>query len=311
MVEFVPIHINCGGNAFEDNDGIMWQADQYFNIGAKSKTSESIEGADDPRVYQSNRWDNVASKPLIYDIPVPEGFYQVTLYFAETADFLFRDDARVFAVSMEGDIVFDNVDIHKESGGPYRPLKKTKAVSVTDGSLTIEFINQKQNPTVSGIEVRIAVPTSAPSVSPSTEPSLAPSDLPSVLPSEMPSSLPSLGPSSNCQVCFRPRHQRRNHQMCRVKNLLWSRVQIRHRCLRRCHLTIPARCLPVTLQVTQLWHHPINRGTFMTCLGMYVDLSGPVVASSDRLVRSFFLCYRPQVRYHPQNRVRLLQATRL
>ena len=159
---FEPIYINCGGGSFEDAAGIIWDADNYFLSGAKSTTNESIEGAVDSKLFQTDRWDNSASKRLTYEIPVPEGSYQVSLLFSENFERLQKVGGRVFSVKLESDIVFPDLDIFAESGGPFTALNKTATTFVSDGSLSIAFINDVQSPKVSGIEIHQLPETPSP-----------------------------------------------------------------------------------------------------------------------------------------------------
>jgi len=200
---FVPIYINAGGDEFTDSNGIVWAADTYHNDGNnKWVASGLIGGTEDDELYLSERWDPDGGDELIYEIPIPQGGdYEVTLFFSE--NYVGNAGKRVFDVSMEGTVVFENVDIFAEAGGAFRAMSKTKTVSVTDGSLTIELIHGVENPKISAIGVHAVSqesgstisgmpsikPSSAPSMAPSTSksPSLVPSNHPSVDASEVPS----------------------------------------------------------------------------------------------------------------------------
>jgi insulin receptor substrate 1 len=199
---FKPIYINCGGSSFEDARGIIWEADKYFLSGAKSATSESIEGAVDSKLFQTERWDSSVSKRLAYEIPVPEGYrYRVSLLFSENYERLQKVGGRVFSVKLESDIVFSDLDIFAEAGGPFTALNKTATTFVSDGSLSIAFINNVQSPKVSGIEVHQLPETLSPVALGAGKPdsinmpSLAPSGEPSELPSGLPSNPPSVLPA--------------------------------------------------------------------------------------------------------------------
>lgn len=213
---FTPIHINAGGNAFTDSNNISWDADNFFNTGNEytAKTG-SVTGTVDDEMYLSERWDPPSGDELVYGIPVPSGDYDVTLYFSE--NYVDSVGARVFNISMEGDVVFPNFDIFAEANGEFKATSLTETVSVIDGTLDIEFARITENPKLSGIRVAAAAgasskggsasPSMGPSESthPSVEPSNGPtrtgteapsaSQSPSWLPSAPPSSAPSLGPS--------------------------------------------------------------------------------------------------------------------
>lgn len=90
---------------------------------------------------------------MSYDIPVPDGSYLVSLFFADIFHGTHKIGARMFDVKIEGYGVLKDLDIFAEAGG-YGPLVKQAPAIVSDGSLTIEFISVKENPKISAIEVK-------------------------------------------------------------------------------------------------------------------------------------------------------------
>lgn len=75
------------------------------------------------------------------------------LYLAENYSGITRAGQRTFGVKIEGTTELDSVDVFAEAGGRDRALTKTVYdVTLTDGTLDIEFINQSQNPKVNGKE---------------------------------------------------------------------------------------------------------------------------------------------------------------
>ncbi|MGK7895730.1 MAG: malectin domain-containing carbohydrate-binding protein, partial [Xenococcus sp. (in: cyanobacteria)] len=69
------IRINAGGDAYTDQEGNLWSADQFFTSGKTFQTTSSIAKTTDDPLYQTERWQ----KNLSYNIPVENGDYQVTL----------------------------------------------------------------------------------------------------------------------------------------------------------------------------------------------------------------------------------------
>ena len=78
--DFPAIRINSGGPAFTFNS-IAWSADQYFNGGATTNNPVAIANTTNDQLYQTERYHT--SGTLVYEIPVPDGNYDVNLHFAE------------------------------------------------------------------------------------------------------------------------------------------------------------------------------------------------------------------------------------
>ena len=199
------IRINCGRSTnYTDANGRIWQADTDFGSGG---TYEQYNGDEDTEIYGSERYFNkwVHAKPFVYNIPVPEaGEIAVTLYFQE--NFYQENGKRVFDVLIEDVLVQDDLDIFQQVGFK-NPLLLTTTVMVTDGSLTITFVPEIENPKITGIEVfdsRLYVaPTVAPTVSmvPSASPSISPA--PTTLAPSI-SSAPTVSPTTVLERVFDP-----------------------------------------------------------------------------------------------------------
>lgn len=76
--DFQEIRINCGGPAYIDTDNRVWSADKYFDGGTAYSTyqEEVIAGTTMDTLFQSERYGEFK-----YEIPVPEGDYQVILQY--------------------------------------------------------------------------------------------------------------------------------------------------------------------------------------------------------------------------------------
>ena len=145
-----PIRVVCGGKAYTDSKGNLWQADFGYNEGTISANANVIAGTTDPTLFHYGRWNGVVATPLVYTFPVSSGTYHVNLYFAETTGM--TTGARVFNVRMQGQLIFQNLDIYAAAGAN-TALVKGADISVTNGQLQIEFDNLVQNPKINAIEI--------------------------------------------------------------------------------------------------------------------------------------------------------------
>jgi len=149
--------INCGANAYTDNDGNEWSADQAYNAGEFGYEGGQVYSIEDPigntdsdPLFQSERYNMTA-----YRFDVPNGDYQVTLNFAEI--YYFSDGRRVFSVTLEDSTIINDLDIYQESGHDlalsYTFSTEELGLSVTDNRLDIEFQNSIDVAKISAIKV--------------------------------------------------------------------------------------------------------------------------------------------------------------
>lgn len=154
-----PIRVHCGGSAYTDSNGQVWQADTGFSGGNAGSTAQQIGGTPDQALYQYGRYNNSGAAPLVYTFAVANGSYHVNLLFAETSKSAESIGARVFNVKIQGSSAFQNLDIFAAAGARAALVKSTN-VAVQNGSLRIEFENVVQVAKIDGIEI-LAVPTQA------------------------------------------------------------------------------------------------------------------------------------------------------
>jgi hypothetical protein len=152
------IRVNCGGLAYTDAKGQVWQADNSYNSGNTSIVTTRIAGTADPKLFQSDRYASSASKPIIYSFPVSAGSYHVNLYFAETFSGTQKVGARIFNVKVQGNPVFQNLDIYAAAGANTALIRGTDAI-VTTGPLTIELDSVAQMAKIDAIEITQSVAT--------------------------------------------------------------------------------------------------------------------------------------------------------
>ncbi|QNF32735.1 T9SS type A sorting domain-containing protein [Adhaeribacter swui] len=145
------IRINAGGNALTTTQG-NFSADAYFTGATTvSTTAATIANTADPGLYQDNRRASANNGSFQYAIPVTNGQYTVKLHFAET--FHTTAGKRQFNVTAEGSSWLNNYDIYVAAGGARQAIVATRNVTVSDGTLDLNFISKVDKACVSAIEV--------------------------------------------------------------------------------------------------------------------------------------------------------------
>ena len=147
--------INCGGDAYVDEFGQQWQADdsiishswgQDFEgihpfQASQRHIQEDIRGTKSDELFQFFRFGR---HRLWYDLPVPNGNYRVELYFvepwhgkdcAEEADY---EGLRIFDVAVNGETLIDDLDPWAEAGY-CGALKRVITAKAQDGRIRISF----------------------------------------------------------------------------------------------------------------------------------------------------------------------------
>ena len=146
------IRINSGGKAYTDAKAHVWQADGEYSGGLVSNITATVAGTTDQSLYQNGRYTSNLTTPLSYSFPVAAGSYHVNLYFAETFGGAQKIGGRVFNVKMQGNAVFQNLDIYAAVGAN-TALVKGADIIVTDGTARIEFDSLVNNAKVNAIEI--------------------------------------------------------------------------------------------------------------------------------------------------------------
>ncbi|KAA6438333.1 DNRLRE domain-containing protein [Dyadobacter flavalbus] len=156
------IRINAGGQDFTTATKKLFIADKYYAgiDRTSSVASGDILNTTNDVLYQSAR----CSPSFSYNIPVPNGTFDVYLHFAETyfgaPGKKGGKGSRQFHVNMEGSRKLTNYDIFVKAGGAMRATAETFTVNVTDGMLNIDFLTGAADlPRVSAIEVIAASQT--------------------------------------------------------------------------------------------------------------------------------------------------------
>jgi hypothetical protein len=148
--------INCGGDAYKDSFGNLWEADNiWFNstswagefrdmplaFASQQRTFDHIKGTSNDVLFQTFRYG--LNKLKFYN-KLPDGDYRVELFFTEpwygAGGGMDCSGWRVFDVAVNGETKIKNLDIWKEAGYD-RAIKKTVNAHITGGELEVSFPN--------------------------------------------------------------------------------------------------------------------------------------------------------------------------
>jgi hypothetical protein len=152
-----PIRILARQTPYYSNDSRWWGPDDYFEGGQMASYSTPVKGTDDPELYETERWGNFS-----YAIPVSDGNYTVTLYFAarhgdwppSTALEGKPGVAHVFNVFCNGKTLLSNFDLAKEAHESDVVIRRFADLQPNaQGKLVFSFIPVQGYATVAGIEV--------------------------------------------------------------------------------------------------------------------------------------------------------------
>ena len=169
FIEAVPVssfndviyRVNAGGPTVPALDGgLDWIPDAgfvsnavAFNSGVPTIPSSSVPATTPDEVFESERFDAPGGSVMTWEFPVSASdVYEVRLYFAEVFAGAYSTGARVFDVMVEGQPTLSGYDIYKELGSEVGGMK-TIYPEVTDGSITITFAHDVENPKISAIEI--------------------------------------------------------------------------------------------------------------------------------------------------------------
>lgn len=159
---FGPFRMNSDGPDFTDSNGDFFEADRPFAAGSfgfvgggSQAFPGEVAGTTDDVLYQGLHGGTSFS--YVFD-GIASGDYNVTLYFMEP--FWTSAGQRVMDVTAEGALALDNFDIVAASGGSFVAHQETFLVTVTDGTLDVDFSAVVNIPVVSAIAVEEALPPS-------------------------------------------------------------------------------------------------------------------------------------------------------
>ncbi len=140
--------INVGGPAYSSTDGIEFESDDD-RVSGTAATLEGIKGSQDSFLYETYRGGDINVSRA-----VPNGTYDVTLYFAEPADV--EGGERLFDALIEGQTVVEEIDVMAWRDGKVRSALTVvvPGVEVSDGEMNISFAASAMEPVLSGVAVK-------------------------------------------------------------------------------------------------------------------------------------------------------------
>jgi len=158
-----PLRIAMRDSSYYSDDSRWWGPDEYFKGGQLAVRGGSVAGADDPELYESERWGNFS-----YAIPVAPGRYTAILHFVERRFGPGNRDtyigpphesaggpgSRVFNVVCNGRVVLRELDLLKDGAENQLVTRKITGLEPnSQGKLFFEFVPVKDYATISAIEV--------------------------------------------------------------------------------------------------------------------------------------------------------------
>jgi hypothetical protein len=148
--------INSGATTtYTDTGGNTWLADVNFKNGlTQSFPTRTITGTTDQPLFRDHRYGSSATAPWSYTIPMPNGTYDIKLYFVELTKTAIGQ--RVFSIDCNATALnpdISNLDIFKESGGANKALVKTLVdIPILNSSVTLKSIVGTDLPEIAAIE---------------------------------------------------------------------------------------------------------------------------------------------------------------
>ena len=168
----VLFRVNAGGPQIAaTDDGPNWSADTLennsdflLNPGSNRTTAyrpgtiapgPTVDSSAPSAIFDSQRFDAAGGSEMQYAFDVPTaGDYEVRLYLANGFSNSSAPGQRVFDVALEGTVPssLDNIDLSAQFGHQVGGVISNE-VTVSDGTLNIEFLHGIRNPLVNGIEI--------------------------------------------------------------------------------------------------------------------------------------------------------------
>jgi hypothetical protein len=151
-----PVRMVAQDHGYTDKNGHYWEPDRYVRGGQLVVRHETVSGSPDPDLYRGERFGNIT-----YTIPVADGRYTITLYFAETwfgpgkAGGGSGAGSRIFDILCNGVAVKRNFDIFKEVGGDDRAM----TLSIPDvaanhqGKIVVSLVPATNYASINAIEL--------------------------------------------------------------------------------------------------------------------------------------------------------------
>ena len=127
-------YVSSNGTRFGSDDFFVGGTGGQIGSGdAEGGIPEDIRGTDDPQLYKYFRRGDFS-----YDIPLPDGSYDMTLGFLEPDEDVVVGE-RVFDVIANGQPLLRTFDVLQEAGAARTAVTRTFPVDVAGGRLVLEF----------------------------------------------------------------------------------------------------------------------------------------------------------------------------
>ena len=157
---FTPIRVDAGSKTpYTDALGQVWSADTGFTGGFLSTINHAINGTPAPVLYQTV---HAGTANFTYQAAVANGNYTVNLKFEENQ--YTQSGKRMFNVLINGQQVLANFDIFAAAGAQYQAVDVPIPVTVTNGTIAIQFVPVLNGAGVFAIEIVEGTPA-APTIS--------------------------------------------------------------------------------------------------------------------------------------------------
>jgi hypothetical protein len=162
---------HCSG-ARTDCNGDVWAADFGYNLGSDNFACNlgggdelcvitgisalfGCDSDDTEDLFQCEHFDKTVSvDELIYDFDLPNGEYLINFFFANTFTGTEQVGERVFDISIESALAYDDFDQVVAAGGSGIAVIRSAIATVVDGNgLQIEFIHGVADPALKAIEI--------------------------------------------------------------------------------------------------------------------------------------------------------------
>jgi hypothetical protein len=153
--QFTAIRVDAGATQpYTDPLGQVWSADTGFGSGGGLYTvNHAITGTPAPALYQTLHYSN---SPLTWQAAVPNGSYTVNLSFEENG--FNQTGERLCNIIVNGQTVVSNFDTFGAAGAQYQAVDIQIPVTVTGGSINIEFVPVLNKTGVYAIEILPGTP---------------------------------------------------------------------------------------------------------------------------------------------------------
>ena len=152
--------IDAGGNGFYDVASGRWSVDLYrsgqtqVSTISQSVTSAGISNPPPLSVLQSYAQDSdtAVGAKMQYSIPLPDGNYQIRLFFVEPTGF--GAGNRRFDVTLQGQTVLNNFDIAASAGADFKAVERVFSFTASQGiGLDLGLINRFNAAVISAFEI--------------------------------------------------------------------------------------------------------------------------------------------------------------